>query len=560
MTAPRPAAPRPPTGRLLRSYGPLAVVALAFLLMAATVPTSERAHEAYAGNVQVPSFGATGTAALTPDQAAAAAAGGDATATTAAGGGGQAQAGGGDGGGGVGGVSPCTDRTLQVPGDPYSPPCYAFAGDNGGATYQGVSGDEIVISVRTLEGPSAAEIFADISGDAVNDSPEAYTDTVTALAEYFSSRFQFYGRHLRIQFFRGEGSGASELLGGGKEKALADAVRASKEIGAFADISAITIPYADALARQGIVNLGAPYPSREWFVARRPYSWSLFPDGTNVVENGVASFVARFPPGSNVEHAGPAMNGKPRVFGVVAPENQEYQESTRAFIDKANASGLTISAEMRYKLDISSMPNQASNIIAQLKDKGITTVICACDPVMLALGMTPKANEQGYEPEWLTSGLAFVDQDIVSQLIDQGQWSHAFGIAYNAESEPIGRSFPYAAYKQMRPNDEPAFGVEEIYYQMYLLAIGIQGAGPNLTPQTFEAGMFAYPGGTGPRGLWGFREGDYTPTDDFREIWWDPNRISGQNNEPGAWVQLNGGRRWSSANPPSGPAGFFKEG
>ena len=29
---------------------------------------------------------------------------------------------------------------------------------------------------------------------------------------------------------------------------------------------------------------------------------------------------------------------------------------------------------MKYKLDIDSMPNQASNIIAQLKDAGITTV------------------------------------------------------------------------------------------------------------------------------------------------------------------------------------------
>ena len=141
--------------------------------------------------------------------------------------------------------------------------------------------------------------------------------------------------------------------------------------------------------------------------------------------------------------------------------------------------GINIELNMRYKLDISSMPNQASNIIAQLKDKGITTVICACDPVMLALGLTPKANEQSYEPEWVTAGLAFVDQDIVSQLIDSRQWSHAFGIAYNAESEPQGRSFPYAAYKQMRPDDEPAFGVEEIYYQMYMLAIGIQIAGPS---------------------------------------------------------------------------------
>src|SRR5690606_33364762 len=115
--------------------------------------------------------------------------------------------------GGNQGVSPCPDRPLQVPGDPYSPPCYAFTGSNGGATHQGVTADEIVVSVRTLEGPTAAEIFADISGEAVHDSPEAYTDTVLALAEYFSQRFNFYGRTLRIEFFRGEGSGASELLG-----------------------------------------------------------------------------------------------------------------------------------------------------------------------------------------------------------------------------------------------------------------------------------------------------------------------------------------------------------
>jgi hypothetical protein len=206
------------------------------------------------------------------------------------------------------------------------------------------------------------------------------------------------------------------------------------------------------------------------------------------------------------------------------------------------------------------MPNQASNIIAQLKDRGVTTVICACDPVMLALGIAPKANEQGYNPEWMTSGLAFGDQDIVAQLTDPKQWQHAYGIAYNAESEPIGGSFPYAAYKSMRPNDEPAFGVEEIYYSMYMLAIGIQMAGPDLKPETLEAGMFTYPGGSGPRGLWGFGPGDYTPTDDFREIWWDPNRISPQNNKPGAWVQLNGGQRYTAENPPRGPGAFFKEG
>src|SRR5688500_6889895 len=63
--------------------------------------------------------------------------------------------------GGSGTVPPtgCTDRSLQVIGDPYSPPCIAFAGNNGGATSRGVTAEEIIISARELEGPSAAEIF-----------------------------------------------------------------------------------------------------------------------------------------------------------------------------------------------------------------------------------------------------------------------------------------------------------------------------------------------------------------------------------------------------------------
>src|SRR5690606_23696181 len=185
---------------LLRSYGPLAAAAGAFLLMAAAVPPVERAHQAYAGQVEVPSFtvgDATGTA--THDEVAGDAPGAEEGASPSGEGGGAAAAGGdgggGDGGGGANaGVAPCPDRTHQVPGDPYSPPCYAFFGDNGGATHQGVTADEIVVAVRLLEGPTAAEIFADISGESVQDSPEAYRDTVVTLAEYFSDRFQMYGR------------------------------------------------------------------------------------------------------------------------------------------------------------------------------------------------------------------------------------------------------------------------------------------------------------------------------------------------------------------------------
>ena len=531
--------------KILRSYGPLLAASIAFIVMATAVEPLARSRERL-------------TTSAGPIVAGQVASGDTGEAGAAEGG---VSAGGGiTGSTKIGTVSACSGRPKQVNGDPYSPPCFAFSGGNGGATFHGVTDKEITVAVRELDGPDAAALFAQLSGQTVIFSPEAVRNTIVALADYFNSRFQFYGRKIKIVFFKGQGVGASELLGGGKEAALQDAVYAKKEAGAFADISGITLPYADALFKQGVVNFGAPYPSREWFVNRRPYSWSNFPDGTNVVYSAGAEIIARQPAGSIAEFAGPSLKGKPRVYGIVAPENQEYQESVARYTDLLGTANIKIKINLKYKLDISSMPNQASNIIAQLKDAGVTTVLCGCDPVMLALGLTPKSVEQDYEPEWGTAGLAFVDQDIVSQLIDGRQWQRSFGIAYNAESEPQGRSYPYAAFKAMRPNDEPAFGVEEIYYQLYMLAIGLQMAGPKLTPQTFETGMFAYPGGQGPRGLWHFGPGDYTTTDDFREIWWDPNRISGQNNRNGAWAQLAGGKRYTAATLPKGPAPFFKEG
>jgi len=547
--------------RPLRPYLPILAALLAFAVMAATVDPAPRDRSVLAGDVEVPLAagvpGQTGTGggidaggpAGSPEGGGGPAAGGD---------GGAGPAAGGEDGAGAA-VGGCPDRAAQVPGDPYSPPCLAFSGDNGGATATGVTADEIVVTIRRLEGPTAAEIFADISGQNVEDSPESYINTLNALGEYFSTRFQLYGRKLRFEIFDGSGNGSSELLGGGREAALADAVRA-RELGAFADLSAITLPYADAIAQQGIVGFGAPYPSRSWFVERRPFAWSLFPDGTLVSEAGAAATAARLAGQETAEYAGEGLRGRPRVYGLVAPENAEYQESVDRYVSATGERGIRFAKSLRYKLDIASMPNQASNIVAQLKDAGVTTVVCACDPVMLALGMAPKANEQGWEPEWLTGGLAFVEQDIVAQLIDSRQWRHAFGTAFNAESEPQGASFPYAAFKQIRPDDEPAFGVEEIYYQMYLLALGIHLAGPNLTPQTFEAGMFSYQGASGPRGYWSFGEGDYTPVDDFREIWWDPDRISPQNNKPGAWVQIAGGQRWFANTIQPGRAPFFEGG
>ena len=66
-------------------------------------------------------------------------------------------------------------------------------------------------------------------------------------------------------------------------------------------------------------------------------------------------------------------------------------------------------------------------------------------------------------------------------------------------------------------------------------------AGPDLTPQTFENGMRAYPGSQAGApnalyGTWGFPAGHFTPQLDWAIIYWDPNKTSPYNDKQGAYV------------------------
>ena len=218
---------------------------------------------------------------------------------------------------------------------------------------------------------------------------------------------------------------------------------------------------------------------------------------------------------------------------------------------------------MKYKLDSRSMPNQASNIIAQLKDAGITSVLCACDPVMLALGLTPKANEQGYEPEWLTVGPGLRRPGHRRPAHRHAAVAARVRHRLQRRVRAAGPLVPVRRLQAGAADDEPAFGVEEIYYQMYLLAIGLQMAGPEPHARDLR-GRACSPTPAAPARVarWGFGRGDYTPTDDFREIWWDPEpHLGAEQPSPAPGSQLNGGAPLRPRpTSPTGPRRYFKEG
>jgi hypothetical protein len=550
--------------RLLKGYGPLAALLVAFVLMAVLVPTVAPTQNVIHDTQSVASTGtgSTSTGNTTPaGSTTGTTVPGTSTATTAAGSGAVAT------GSTTGGTSKaangatlgktggCGAQTEQISGDPYSPPCVAFSGNNGGATSPGVTASQINVSYRiTADSESFQQTLASLGGANITDTTADIERTINALATYFDSHFQLYGRKLNIEYFNGQGSITNELLGTGQQQADADAVTSSQSEHAFAELNGASEPYDTALAAQHVLSFGAPYLSASFMGQYAPYMWSIATEGNDVV-SAVNEFYLKSFAGGDAQYAGGSLTTQPRKVAIIAPSNPWYQSSVTTAVAQAQAAGHPFAQAISYQLNLATLSSQASNIVSELQNDGITTIICGCDPVF-PVYLTSRAQEQGYTPEWVVAGVALTDSDIVGQLFQQSEWSHAFGVTFAGPTEPKQDTFGYAAYKSVDPNSEPANSVDLIYEQMYEMMIGLQEAGPNLTPQNFETGMRAYPGSqAGAKnalyGTWAFPTGHYTPQTDAAIIYWDPNKTSTYNDKQGAYVV--GTTRYKTGQFPSAP-------
>jgi hypothetical protein len=528
-------------GRLLKGYGPLAALLVAFVLMAMLVPTKAPQQNVVHETQAVSGAGAGGTAGsttatTTPGSAGSGGAGGSAgsagKAGTAGGSGAAASA------SAAGKTSACAGG--QVAGDPYSPPCIQFSGSNGGATSPGVSASQINVTYRiTSDSESFQQTLASLGGANIVDTTADIERTINALATYFDNHFQFYGRKLNIQYFNGQGSITNELLGSGQQQADADAVTAAQQLHAFAELNAASEPYGVALSGQHVVNFGVPYLSAAFMGQYAPYMWSLDTESNDVV-SATNELYLKSMAGGNASYAGGSQQGQPRKVAVIAPSDPWYQTAAQSFVQDSSAAGHPVADNVQYQLNLATLSSQAATVISQLQNDGVTTVFCGCDPVF-PVYLSSRAAEQGYYPEWVVAGVALTDQDIVGQLFQQSEWSHAFGVSFNGPTLPKQNTFGYAAYKSVDPGSEPANAVDIIYAQMLEMAIGIQMAGPSLTPQSFEAGMRAYPGSQAGApnalyGTWGFPNGHFTPQEDWTFISWNPNKTSAYNDKTGAYT------------------------
>ena len=216
---------------------------------------------------------------------------------------------------------------------------------------------------------------------------------------------------------------------------------------------------------------------------------------------------------------------------------------------------------------------QAPQMVARLKDAGVTSVILLASPTVVGpLTMAATANE--YSPEWVMTGWNYQELGLyVSLRYDPEQWKHTFGMAWFA---PYASANPGAVTGQnvfdWYWGTDKATTSSAAFPSVYYLNQAVHLAGPNLTPQTFKKGAFSMPGRggafdkqvttqgnkVGDLGL-GYPEYALLGPKDFALVWWDSEatglgNILGNEMTDGNYRYLDGGKRytlqqWKKGNP-----------
>jgi hypothetical protein len=170
------------------------------------------------------------------------------------------------------------------------------------------------------------------------------------------------------------------------------------------------------------------------------------------------------------------------------------------------------------------------------------------DTVPITLTMQ-SADTNAYFPEWVLLNSNGADFNNSARVFSPTQSAHMFGMSGWEMPRPFADTDCYKAYKAIDPANTPdQTACALLYPSLEHVLNGISLSGPNLTPKTFEQGLFKY-GHPAPRHDWeiggGFGPGDRSWVDTYAEFWWDGTATDPQTgNGGGAYRYTDGGRRY----------------
>lgn len=441
----------------------------------------------------------------------------------------------------------------------YSALCVpAWTGDdNGGATAQGVTKDEIRIAVGVPSGTTVEE------GKLQREfAPEdqASERELKVWQTYFNERFETYGRYLQFYVYKVDSSD-EELARAKVKQAAGDNM--------FAYLGHYSVSNA-AATRVAIdhkmVTFAFDFNPADFYHRGHPYVYSFDMDSWLLGAMGQEYLCKQMvgkPPEYNEQQDKLFDYSAPRKWGLIVYQDEIRAGSTQRAKDGLAKCGGTYDEIVEYNLNDDS--NKIAGAVTKMRQAGVTSIVVGVDPISPAV-LTAEAQRTNYFPEWFCA--AGCATNGIGRLLDDNQANHMIALSSREIPRADADKDWYRAYKEIDPEGEPD---ESYFRELQQLSGGIQHAGPKLTPQTLWQGMKKQPCRT-PEPIWSIGGcysdpdpksdvhylGDYTYSDYMSFMWFDNKGDDPDSSSAGAWCYMHMGARYRYEEIPEEPFPFRK--
>ena len=480
------------------------------------------------------------------------------------------------------GVNPSTKRCVGNPPrqteDPTSPPCVAFFdGDNFGATYQGVTQDEI----RILVYMSGNVIYTSSAGGQRSPQGEYFdlleppenneflaVQGLRGWQRYFNDRFQTYGRFVHFfVYFDDCSTGCSPES---RRANAADNYAVVKPFAVLTDVphGGNETDYVNEMARRGVLNFGTLAGKSQDFFRKFPKLIWGFDPSIEYQAEAFSTYVCSKVVGKPAVRAGSSgtgnMQNRPRKLGMLHTTDENHPERIQLaelVQQKVEACGGEIASTATfpnccYVTDTATNPDYAATNMAQFSNDGITTILW---PGGMEGYTANAAAAAGYQPEWIVLGDDLLDGNEQNRRARNGPAfnNRAFLITPEVYNPPRTQQRCYQAYREadqsLNEQDLGAY-VCGYYRNLFQLFVGIQVAGPRLGPSSVDKGYHAIPpvaskDNQSPACF--YDPGDYTCVKDNQVEMWDDGATA-QDSRTGCWRIIADGARYFPGEYPEG--------
>ena len=451
-----------------------------------------------------------------------------------------------------------------------APPCVptpAAGAPNGGATAPGVSGSSVNVVYYQAQPGGLASAVSSAAG-----TPAQGLATAQDYVTMFNRMFELYGRHVDLIPFTASGAATDPVA------AHADAITVAQQLHAFASIGgpAQTPAYQDELARLHVFCMGCGDSSTYGEIAQNaPFQWANLPTVDTSLFEAFGYVTAKLNGKPAIWAGDPAFHSRTRTFVVVSetsePPSPGTTELTNELARRIAEGHVRVAnpSNLRYTLDLATLPTQAATIAEKLKASGATSIIFAGDPIM-PIYLTKACADIDYFPEWIITGIVLTDTSALGRYYDQSEWAHAFGVSSlgvptSGAAEDGNRLYRWWYGANSSP---PSLAAPAIVPPILQTFTAVQLAGPDLTPAHFTAGLFRMPptggGPTTPLLAYGHQGAvprpSYSSPADYTFLWYDPT-AKGADEEgvvgSGLMRFVKGGARYRAGVVPTGPVPMF---